>query len=66
MKKFNISILVAIAVIALLSGCSGLNKMKKSASGIKYEVKPEVLEMNGGNVALLLEAKYPEKFFKLF
>jgi tetratricopeptide (TPR) repeat protein len=63
MKKLNLSILMAIAVIALLSGCSGLNKMKKSASGIKYEVKPEVLEMQGGNVALSLEAKYPEKFF---
>jgi len=63
MKKFNLSILMAIAVIALLSGCSGLNKMKKSASGIKYEVKPEVLEMHGGNVALSLEARYPEKFF---
>lgn len=63
MKKFNLSILVAIAAIALLSGCSGLNKMKKSASGIKYEVKPEVLEMHGGNVALSIEARYPEKFF---
>jgi tetratricopeptide (TPR) repeat protein len=63
MKKFNLSLLLAIAVIALLSGCSGLNKMKKSASGIKYEVKPEVLEMHGGMVGLTLEAKYPEKFF---
>ncbi|TSA36888.1 MAG: hypothetical protein D4R64_06600 [Porphyromonadaceae bacterium] len=63
MKKFNLSILMAIAVIFLLSGCSGLNKMKKSASGIKYEVKPEVLEMHGDNVALSLEARYPEKFF---
>jgi tetratricopeptide (TPR) repeat protein len=63
MKKFNPSILVAIAVIALFSGCSGLNKMKKSASGIKYEVKPELLEMHGGNVALKLDASYPEKFF---
>lgn len=63
MKKFNLSILMAIAVIAILSGCSGLNKMKKNASGIKYEVKPEVLEMHGGNVALSIEARYPEKFF---
>jgi tetratricopeptide (TPR) repeat protein len=63
MKKFNLSIFLAVAVIALFSGCSGLNKMKKSAAGIKYEVKPEVLEMNGGNVAVKLEAKYPEKFF---
>jgi hypothetical protein len=63
MKKINLNFLVAIAVIALFSGCSGLNKMKKSASGIKYEVKPEILEMHGGNVALVLDARYPEKFF---
>ena len=63
MKKFNLSILAAIAVIALFSGCNGLNKMKKSASGIKYEVKPEVLELQGGKVGLTLEASYPAKFF---
>ncbi|MFA6128054.1 MAG: hypothetical protein WC699_12165 [Bacteroidales bacterium] len=63
MKKFNLSILTAIALIALFSGCSGLNKMKKSASGIKYEVKPEILEMHGGNVGLTLDAQYPAKFF---
>ncbi len=63
MKKFNLSILMAVAVIALFSGCSGLNKMKKSASGIKYEVKPEILELHGGNVGLTLVASYPEKFF---
>ena len=63
MKKFNLSFLAAVVVIALFSGCSGLNKMKKSASGIKYEVKPEVLEMHGGNVGLTLEANYPKKFF---
>lgn len=63
MKKFNLSILMALAVISLLSGCSGLNKMKKSASGIKYEVKPEILELHGGNVGLIIEASYPEKFF---
>ena len=37
--------------------------MKKSASGIKYEVKPEVLETHAGNVDLVIEARYPEKFF---
>lgn len=63
MKKFNLSILTAIGLVVLLTGCSGLNKMKKSATGIKYEVKPEVLEMHGGNVALSLVASYPEKFF---
>ncbi|MCX6226699.1 MAG: hypothetical protein NTV01_18450 [Bacteroidia bacterium] len=63
MKKFNLSIMMAIAVIVVLSGCNGLNKMKKSASGIKYEVKPDVLEMHGGNVGLSVVATYPVKFF---
>jgi len=63
MKKFNLSILVAIAAVFVLGGCSGLNKMKKNASGIKYQVTPEVLEMHGGNVAVKIEANYPKKFF---
>jgi len=63
MKKFNLSIFVVIAAMFALSGCSGLNKMKKNASGIKYEVKPEVLEMHGGNVAVKIEASYPKKYF---
>jgi tetratricopeptide (TPR) repeat protein len=63
MKKLNLSLLTAIAFAFLLSGCSGLNKMKKSASGIKYEVKPEVLEMQGGTVAVTIDASYPAKFF---
>jgi Tfp pilus assembly protein PilF len=63
MKKLNSSILMAVLAVFMLSGCSGLNKMKKNASGIKYEVKPEVLEMHAGNVNLALEASYPAKYF---
>jgi tetratricopeptide (TPR) repeat protein len=63
MKKLNSGILMAVLAVFMLSGCSGLNKMKKNASGIKYEVKPAVLEMHGGTVNLAIEASYPEKFF---
>lgn len=63
MKKLSYSILMVVTAAFLLSGCSGLNKMKKNASGITYKVNPEVLEMHGGNVNLAIEAKYPAKYF---
>lgn len=63
MKKINTGILLALTAAFLLSGCSSLNKMKKNASGIKYEVTPELLEMHSGNVNLALEARFPENYF---
>jgi len=63
MKKLSYSILMIVTAAFLLSGCSGLNKMKKNASGITYKVNPEVLEMHGGNVNVAIEAKYPAKYF---
>lgn len=63
MKKFNSSILIAVAAVFLLSGCSGLNKMKKNAANIKFEVTPEVVEMHGGNVDVTIDARFPEKYF---
>jgi hypothetical protein len=63
MKKLSYTILMTVTAVFLLSGCNGLNKMKKNASGITYKVNPEVLEMHGGNVNLAIEAKYPAKYF---
>lgn len=63
MKKFNISVLVAVSAVLLLSGCSGLNKMKKNAANIKFDVTPEVVEMHGGNVDVTIDARFPEKYF---
>lgn len=63
MKKFNSSILIAVAAMFLLSGCSGLNKMKKNAANIKFDVTPEVVEMHGGNVDVSIDARFPEKYF---
>jgi len=47
----------------LISGCSGLDKMKKNASLVKYEVTPKVLETHAGIVAAQVKATYPEKYF---
>ncbi|MBT3242792.1 MAG: lipoprotein [Bacteroidetes bacterium] len=63
MKKLNSSILVAIVAVFLLSGCSGLNKMKKNAANIKFNVTPEVVEMHGGTVDVSIDARFPEKYF---
>lgn len=63
MKKFNSSVLIAVAVMFLMSGCSGLNKMKKNAADIKFSVTPEVAEMHGGNVDVSIDARFPAKYF---
>jgi tetratricopeptide (TPR) repeat protein len=62
MKKIrNYFILVLAAVF--LGSCSGLNKMKKEAGDIKYEVTPKVLEAHGGMVDLTIKGSFPEKYF---
>ena len=44
MKRFNFSFLAVLVAIFILSGCSGLNKMKKNASGINFKTTPEVVD----------------------
>ncbi len=63
MKKLNISFLVVLVAAFALSGCSGLNKMKKNASDINLKATPEVVEMHGGNVDIAIDARFPEKYF---
>jgi len=54
---------VLLLAVVLVSSCSGLNKMKKNANLVKYEVTPKVLETHGGIVAAQVNATYPEKYF---
>ncbi len=63
MKNFNSSILVTLVAVFLLSSCSGLNKMKKNAGNIKFDVTPEIVEMHGGTVDVSIDARFPEKYF---
>ncbi|MFO7880683.1 MAG: hypothetical protein ACQES0_04910 [Bacteroidota bacterium] len=62
MKKLVYS-LSFVAVIALLSGCASLKKMKENAEEIDYTVEPEVPEMHAGEVAVTVSGKIPEKYF---
>lgn len=57
------SFFILILAAALLSGCSGLNKMKKNAGLIKYEVTPQVLETHAGLVPVTIKGTFPEKYF---
>lgn len=62
MRKFR-SLLILILAALVMSGCSGLNKMKKNASQVKYEVTPKVLETHAGEVDLTIKGTYPQKYF---
>ncbi len=63
MKKMKLSYLALISVAVLLSSCGGLNKMKDAASDISYTVSPKPLEMQGGEVEVTVETKFPPKYF---
>src|SRR4030042_5894341 len=62
MKKIRSSFILILAA-AFLASCSGLNKMKKEAGDIKYEVTPKVLEAHGGLVNVTIKGAFPEKYF---
>ncbi len=64
MKNFKLKSLVLFMFAAvLLSGCAGLNKMKKNADQIQFRVTPEVLETHAGNVDLTVDGRFPVKYF---
>ena len=62
MKKIR-SYFILILAAAFLASCSGLNKMKKDAGDIKYDVTPKVLETHGGMVNVTIKGTFPEKYF---
>jgi Flp pilus assembly protein TadD len=62
MKKFK-CYFILILVAAIMSSCSGLNKMKKNSGLIKYEVTPKVLEAHAGQVAVTIKGTFPAKYF---
>lgn len=59
LTKLFVLLLAAITV----SSCSSLDKMKKNANLVKYEVTPKILEAHAGIVAAQVKAVYPEKYF---
>ncbi len=64
MKKFDFKpfVILALATV-LLSGCAGLNKMKKNADQIQFNVTPEILETHAGEVEVAINGKFPPKYF---
>ena len=62
MKKFR-SYFILILAATLISGCSGLNKMKTNSNQIKYEVTPKVLEAHAGMVTVTIKGTFPSSYF---
>jgi tetratricopeptide (TPR) repeat protein len=62
MKKIR-SYFILILAAAVMTGCSGLNKMKKNYADVKYEVTPKVLETHAGLVNVTIKGVFPEKYF---
>jgi hypothetical protein len=62
MKKFRSYFILVLAAV-LMTSCSGLNKMKKNANLIKYEVNPPVLATHAGVVDMTVKGSFPAKYF---
>ncbi len=63
MNKLCLKPLFILLIIGILSGCSGLNKMKKNAGQIQFKVTPEMLESHAGKVNFNIDTRYPAKYF---
>ncbi len=62
MKKIK-NYFILILVAAVMTSCGGLNKMKKNAGLIKYEVTPKVLEAHAGMVNVTIKGSFPASYF---
>jgi hypothetical protein len=62
MKKIK-NYFILILVAAVMTSCGGLNKMKKNAGLIKYEVTPKVLEAHAGMVNVTIKGTFPASYF---
>ncbi|HSH20702.1 MAG TPA: hypothetical protein VLA03_09625, partial [Draconibacterium sp.] len=63
MNSLSIKPVLFVMLVVILSGCSGLNKMKKNADQIQFKVTPEVLESHAGKVNVGIDTRYPAKYF---
>ncbi len=64
MRKISFKPLAFFALAAVLfAGCSGLQKMKKNADQIDFNVTPEILEAHGGDVDVAIDGRFPAKYF---
>lgn len=64
MKNQLQNIALSLLAVAGLASCAGLGSMmKKYDKMVKYEVKPNPLEMHGDTVAVSVSGKYDPKYF---
>ncbi|MBI3501228.1 MAG: hypothetical protein HY063_05480 [Bacteroidetes bacterium] len=64
MKNQLQNIALSMLAVAGLASCAGLGSMmKKYDKMVKYEVKPNPLEMHGDTVAVNVSGKYDPKYF---
>lgn len=64
MRKNKLTLLsAAVLTIFALSGCDNLDKMKKVADDVKFEVTPQILELHGDSVKVKIKGTFPSKFF---
>lgn len=63
MKSLSFKPILFVLVVVVLSGCAGLNKMKKNANDIQFKVTPEVLESHAGKVNVAIDGRFPAKYF---
>ncbi|MDE5544858.1 MAG: hypothetical protein K2I83_05550, partial [Bacteroidales bacterium] len=64
MKKVQILGVAAILAMGMMfSSCESLKNMAKNHATVKYEVKPNPLEMHGDKVKVSVEGTIPQKYF---
>lgn len=64
MKSVRLTTFVAAVIVSLgFWACNPLNKMKKNAPTITYDVSPDPLEMHGDTVIITATGKFPPKYF---
>lgn len=64
MKKIRLNYLTIIVLAAILiSGCASLTKMRDESPEVGYEVKPNPLVSQAGEVKVTGDVKFPEKYF---
>ena len=61
MRKSLLTLLMATVV--LLTGCSGLSKMKSNSKKIRYQANPDPVEVRDDKVVVNFTASVPAKYF---
>ncbi len=64
MKKIKLNYLTILVLAAFfISGCAGLTKMRDESGTVSYQVNPNPLVEQGGDVKVTGDVKFPEKYF---